>query len=58
MIKQTKTGLLCDCGGTNFTKAIPTTKEGTPSKEIVNMKCTGCEQTINIKDLRAKKNEQ
>jgi len=55
MIKQTKAGLKCDCGGTNFTRAIPTTEDGTPSKEIVNMKCVGCEATINVDDIKPRK---
>ena len=54
MIKQTKTGLKCDCGGEIFTKAIPTTEDGTPSKEIVNMKCVGCGDVINTQDLKPK----
>lgn len=51
MIKQIEGRLVCDCGCENFTKAIPTTEDGTPSKEIVNMKCVGCGVTINVDEL-------
>lgn len=58
MIKQTKAGLKCDCGGERFTKAIPTTEDGTPSKEIVNMKCVGCGEVIDTEELKPKKNAE
>ena len=55
MIKQVKGELVCDCGGVRFTKAIPTTPEGTPSTEIVNMKCVGCGEVIDTEKLKPKK---
>ncbi|NIA02352.1 MAG: hypothetical protein GWP15_03135 [Nitrospirae bacterium] len=60
MIKKTKTGLKCEvCGNTEeFTKAIPTTKSGKPSKKIVNMKCVGCGEVTERKKLFPKKKKK